>query len=97
LACRKFVVTLGKSGCMVIDNRNALVQVPTFARNVVDRVGAGDAFFAVTACLAKLNVPSEILGFIGNVVGSLSVEIMGNQKSIGKNDVQTNIQRLLDL
>jgi len=84
---RKFVVTLGRKGCMILDQSGQLVQVPSFTKNVVDRVGAGDAFFAVTAMLSALDVDSEIVGFMGNIAGSLAVQIMGNQKSIDKQSV----------
>jgi sugar/nucleoside kinase (ribokinase family) len=69
--------------------------VPAFATRVVDRVGAGDAFLSVTALAAALKAPDEILGFIGNVVGALAVEIMGNRKSIDKQSVKSLIVSLL--
>ena len=94
MACHQFVVTRGKKGCMLFDRKSGLFQVPSFAQNIVDRVGAGDAFFASTALLSVLDVPGEILGFIGNVAGSLAVETMGNQKSIEK---QRLIQYIRDL
>jgi cytidyltransferase-like protein len=81
---RQFVVTRGKKGCMLCDRAGGLIQVPSFAVNIVDRVGAGDAFFALTALLSCLCIPGEILGFIGNIAGALAVETMGNQKYIDK-------------
>ncbi len=94
MGCRQFVVTLGKKGCMVVDQQGELVQVPSFTTNIVDRVGAGDAFFAATSMLSALNVSNEVLGFMGNVVGSLAVQIMGNQKSINKESVFQYIDAL---
>jgi len=78
---------LGRKGCMILDDRGQLVQVPSFTKNVVDRVGAGDAFFAVTAILSALDEDSEIVGVLGNIAGSLAVQMMGNQKSIDKRSV----------
>jgi len=95
LSCRQLIVTRGKKGCMLLDNLGGLIQVPSFAKTVVDRVGAGDAFFSVTALMNYLNIPEEILGFIGNVAGSLAVETMGNQKSIEKNRIKEFIFQLL--
>lgn len=91
----KFVVTRGRQGCLVFGNQKEFVSVPAFARNVVDRVGAGDAFFSVTALGAALGVSDEILGFIGNIVGSLAVEVLGNKKSIEKAAVQKYMVSLL--
>jgi len=87
MSCRQFVVTRGKKGCMLIDHRGGLFQVPSFAQHVVDRVGAGDAFFVMTSMFSVLDAPGEIIGVIGNVAGSLAVETMGNQKSIDKQSV----------
>ena len=72
-----------------------VIKVPSFVQNVVDRVGAGDAFFSVTALAAVMGVENELLGFIGNVVGSLAVEILGNKKSIDRLSVQKYIVSLM--
>lgn len=91
----QFVVTRGRKGCLVLGDQKEFVAVPAFAQNVVDRVGAGDTFFSVTALAAALGVSDEILGFIGNVVGSLAVEILGNKKTIDKMSVEKYIVSLM--
>jgi len=58
--------------------------IPAFAKNVVDTVGAGDAFLAVTAPLVAAGGAMSRVGFIGNVVGALKVEIVGHRRSIDK-------------
>jgi rfaE bifunctional protein nucleotidyltransferase chain/domain len=93
--CSQFVVTRGRKGCYVRGSSGEFVAVPSLAQKVVDRIGAGDAFLSVTALAAVLKAPHEILGFIGNVVGALSVEIMGNCKSIDKPSVKNFIVSLL--
>jgi len=61
----------------------------------VDRVGAGDAFLAVTALAAAQGAPGEMIGFIGNVVGAEAVEIVGNDKAIDKLKIKKCIVSLL--
>jgi len=95
MSCRHFVVTRGKRGCMLTDLQGSLFQVPGFSREIVDRVGAGDAFFVMTSLFSVLDAPGELLGFVGNVVGSLAVSVMGNKKSIDKESVVEYIQQLL--
>lgn len=95
LGCSQLVVTRGRKGCAVQDKNRGFVQVPTFAQRVVDRIGAGDAFLSVTSLAAALGVSNEVLGFIGNVVGALAVEVLGNKKSIDKPSVQKFIVSLL--
>jgi hypothetical protein len=49
----------------------------------------------VTSLAARLKAPCEVLGFIGNVVGSLAVEVLGNQKAIDKVSVKKSITSLM--
>jgi len=95
LGCSNFMVTQGKSGCAVCSGNGDFAVVPAFAQNVVDRVGSGDACLSVTSLAAVQNAPNEVLGFLGNVVGSLAVEILGNKKSIDKLSVQKYITSLM--
>ena len=71
------------------------LEVPSFAERVVDRVGAGDAFFSVTAMATALGAHPEIVGFIGNVVGALAVGVIGNQKAVDRPSVQKYVTALL--
>lgn len=77
-----FLVTRGSSGCYCCDKSQSIAEVPAFAIRVVDRVGAGDAVFAVTAPCAALGIPAETLGFIANVVGAEACMIMGHRSFI---------------
>jgi rfaE bifunctional protein kinase chain/domain/rfaE bifunctional protein nucleotidyltransferase chain/domain len=95
LKCKHLVVTRGRSGALVRNPTGDFIEVPSFAQNIVDRVGAGDAFFAVTSLAAAQSVPAELIGFIGNVVGSLAVEIVGNKKYIDRQSTEKFITNLL--
>jgi len=95
LKARYMIVTRGQRGCLVGAAGDEFAAVPAFARKVVDRVGAGDAFLAVTALAAVQKVPFETLGFIGNVVGAEAVEIVGNDKVIEKLKIKKCIMSLL--
>ncbi|MBI5558935.1 MAG: adenylyltransferase/cytidyltransferase family protein [Deltaproteobacteria bacterium] len=95
LQCRQLVTTLGRSGCLVWGRNEDLLGIPAFAIKVVDRVGAGDAFFSIAAMASRLGVPNEILGFLGNVVGAEAVEIIGNKKPIDNLHVKKHVTALL--
>jgi bifunctional ADP-heptose synthase (sugar kinase/adenylyltransferase) len=95
LGCKCLVVTRGRKGALVLNNQGHFIEVPSFAQTIVDRVGAGDAFLSVTSLAAAQGVPDEILGFLGNIVGSLAVEIIGNKKSIDKPGTLKYIASLL--
>jgi len=95
LNCKKMIVTTGKKGCAICQDNNSFIQVPAFVHNVIDRVGAGDAFFSITSLAAFLGAHDELVAFIGNIIGSLSVEILGNKKSIDKLTVQKYITSIM--
>jgi len=95
LGCSSFVVTRGKRGSTIRSGDGQHITVPAFAKKIVDRIGAGDAFLSVTALAARLGASPELICFIGNIVGALAVEILGNQKSIDKASVKRHAASLL--
>lgn len=95
LGCAKFALTRGRKGCLIRSAEGETLEVPAFAHNVVDRVGAGDAFFAVTALAVAQDVDDEIIGFLGSAVGCLAVEIVGNRKSIDKTSLKKYITSVM--
>ena len=96
LKSKKFIVTRGNRGCLICDENLDLFTVPAFAYKVIDRIGAGDAFFSITAMAAYLGARVETLGVIGNTVGALAVAIMGNKRAVDKESVLRLISTVLD-
>jgi rfaE bifunctional protein nucleotidyltransferase chain/domain len=78
----RVIVTAGHDGCYVSDGEP--VHVPSFAEKVVDTMGAGDAFLAVSAPLAALSDDLEMVAFAGNIAGGLKVAEVGHRKSVDK-------------
>jgi rfaE bifunctional protein nucleotidyltransferase chain/domain len=95
MACSHITVTRGKFGVIAYSASEGIVSAPALATRVVDRIGAGDAVFALTALCAAKRIPLELIGFIGNVVGAQAVSYMGNQRSIEANPTQRHITSLL--
>src|SRR3984885_7444833 len=95
LDCSKIIVTQGKHGCVTFESGGIVHTIPAFAKNIVDTVGAGDAFLAVTAPLVAAGAPMSRVGFIGNVVGALKVEIVGHRRSVEKAALIKGITGLL--
>jgi rfaE bifunctional protein nucleotidyltransferase chain/domain len=89
------MVTSGKYGAYVCQQGEAQVHAPAFTSHVVDRVGAGDAVLAISSLFAYLDAPSLLIAFIGNVVGSEAVGMMGNKSSIEKTPFMKHLSHLL--
>lgn len=95
LACRRAMMTQGKYGALFYTAPKQFNQVPAFATQVVDRVGAGDAVLSLTSLCIAAEAPAEIVAFIGNVVGAEAVTIMGNQRAIERVGLFRHIECLL--
>lgn len=80
--CSKFVVTLGNRGAIGWDGER-FHDAPAFTGRVVDTMGAGDAFFAVTAPMAMHGAMEDLL-VIGNAAGALKTQILGHRESVTK-------------
>ena len=81
LSARAVSVTRGHHGALT-SAESEQWEVPVFSREVVDRVGAGDAYLAVTAPCVAAGHPMDVVGFIGNAVGALAVKIVGNRSPV---------------
>jgi rfaE bifunctional protein nucleotidyltransferase chain/domain len=82
--CPKIIVTQGRHGCISYERHGPVHTVPAVAKRVIDTVGAGDAFLAVTSPLVAAGAPMNLVAFVGNVVGALKVEIVGHRTSVEK-------------
>lgn len=95
LNCKTITVTRGHRGAVVYSKEEGFAQTPVFSSEIVDRVGAGDAFFAITSPCAAIQVPTELIGFIGNMVGALAVKIVCNRSFIEPVQLYRFIQTVL--
>lgn len=82
LSARAVNVTLGTEGSLSYTPADGLMAVPVFSNEVIDSIGAGDAYLAITAPCVAAGLPADLVGFIGNCVGALAVRIVGNKESV---------------
>jgi sugar/nucleoside kinase (ribokinase family) len=94
--CGRLLVTMGRKGTLCYDaNMDAYFEIPAFAAKVVDRIGAGDAVLALAAPCATLNLPLDVVGFVGNVAGAEACGIMGNKSALDVASFLRHISSLL--
>lgn len=82
LDCDKIAVTRGHKGSLVYSSKEGYTEIPVFSKEVLDRIGAGDAYLSITAPCAFKDNKMEVVGFIGNAVGAMKVLIVGNRSSV---------------
>ncbi len=95
LSCPRATITRGQQGCLCYDRELGFFESPAFTSHIVDRVGAGDAVFAVTSLLAAQKAPMEVAGFAANVVGAEAVGMVANQRSIERIPLMKHIATIL--
>jgi sugar/nucleoside kinase (ribokinase family) len=88
----KVVITLGKAGAIGRDH-NGIVRTQAFTDTVVDTIGAGDAFFAVTALVSEEADMRSLLR-IGNAAGAIKAGIVGHQRSVTKDELIEYLSRV---
>ncbi len=89
-------LTMGSQGAVAVEN-GKLQPCPAFTLKVKDTIGAGDAFFALSAMVAATGAPMEIGTFIGNIAGALAANIVGNREAIEKVNVLKYANTLLNI
>jgi rfaE bifunctional protein nucleotidyltransferase chain/domain len=95
IQCPRVLVTRGAQGTLCYGRDEGFFEVPGFALRTVDRVGAGDAVFAVASTCVALHAPMEVVGLVGNAVGTEAVGIVGNQRFIERAPLLKHIEALL--
>jgi len=95
LRARAVMVTRGKEGTLFFDRKAGFSQCPSLAVKVVDRIGAGDSVLAVTSLAVAAGMPTDLIGFLGNLAGAQAVNIVGNSASISKVAMLKSMESLL--
>ena len=85
----------GYSRTMVATSELIPVTAPVLSNEIVDTIGAGDAYLAITSLLAKNGNPPDEIAFIGNAIGAMAVQILGNKSFIEKIPLLKYIRTLL--
>jgi sugar/nucleoside kinase (ribokinase family) len=77
-------LTRGAVQTIGLRDREAACLCPPLERDLVDTIGAGDAFFSVAALAAAKQLPVDLATFLGQLAGAQAVKIVGNATPISK-------------
>ena len=75
-------ITLGSTGSAYFDKKKIKYFCPGFFKEVIDTVGAGDAYFALTTLLFYHKAPSFLIPYLGNCFAGLKTRILGNKEPV---------------
>lgn len=84
MSCKNMSTTRGVKGVSIYNKLQGHLKIPALTQKVVDRVGAGDSYLALSSLALAVNENIEIAGFLGSAAAALDVQIIGNKKCIEK-------------
>ena len=92
---KNLTITRGRAGALLINKNKRIVNCPAFNMSALDKIGAGDAMFAILSlCIfSKLDDRQSLL--LASIAAAQSVSIMGNSYPIKKNLLLKNLFHLL--
>lgn len=91
---RTVAITLGPLGVFLRD-RSGGVAIPALSTHVVDNIGAGDAFLAVSSLGIFLRLPAVLTGFLGATASALCCGIIANKATVDEPAFVETVQSLL--
>lgn len=91
--CDKIAITHGQYPTLIYDGD--IHTIPVFSKEAKDTTGAGDAFLSITAPCVASGMHMDMVGFIGNAVGALKVNIVCNRSSVEPEALFKFIKELL--
>ena len=82
------VITRGINGAVFYEKKNKRkIYCPAFARNVIDKVGAGDAMLSIMSLLCRVGCDPEVSIFLGSLAAAQNVEKLNNSSILNKNRI----------
>ena len=76
LGFQRIIITQGPQGSLGYED-GIFIHEPSYATRITDTMGAGDAFFCVTAPLARAGMPMDMLLKVGNAAAALKLAHVG--------------------
>ena len=89
-------LTRGSVETIGLRDREPACLCPPLERDVVDTIGAGDAFLSVAALAAAKRLPVDLATFLGQLAGAQAVKIVGNAEPISKTTLLKSGMSLLN-
>lgn len=81
----RIAITLGANGAVGFDG--SFHRHPAMAENIIDTLGAGDAFLSVSSPFACAGFPMADILKVGNAAGAAKVKVIGHRRAVTRGDI----------
>jgi cytidyltransferase-like protein len=89
-------LTRGAIETLGLDAENHVSRCPSFENEVIDPVGAGDAFCTIASLAAAKGLPVDAGTYLAQMAGAQAVRIIGNAEAIKKADLLKAAQTMIN-
>ncbi len=86
LKTKKIIITQGRDGVILINDKKVF-HAPAFTKNVVDKIGAGDALLSIASLCFKKNFDELLTLYLSSIAAAHVVESMSNSSPISKEKI----------
>ena len=95
LNAKTVVVTRGSKGAIVLGNNNNFIKCPAFAKNTVDKVGAGDALLTIFSLCRFVGMNDDLAIFISSISAANQTRILNNEIFLNRDELLKTIMHIL--
>ena len=88
LACQALSVTDGKQG-VIVAMGDDVFALPTLSTSVVDTIGCGDAYFALSSVAACVGLPARLVGLAGSIGAAAMTQRRCNESPVSEQEFMT--------
>ena len=88
LNCRALSVTDGKQG-VAVRMGDDLFSLPTLSTSVIDTIGCGDAYFALSSVAACLGLPARLVALAGSIAAAAMTQRRCNERPVTEQEFMT--------
>lgn len=91
---KPFAVTVGSRGSFIFDKKLESF-FPAIYKDIIDPVGCGDAYFAITSILMKVTKDLDLINFLGNLYAGMHAMIICNKSFVSQSSFIKKLKVIL--
>lgn len=95
LNAKTVVVTRGSKGAMVLTNKNEFINCPAFAKNTIDKVGAGDALLTIYSLCKFVGMEDDLSIFLSSISAANQTRVLNNEKFLNREALLKTVSHIL--
>jgi bifunctional ADP-heptose synthase (sugar kinase/adenylyltransferase) len=91
---KPFAVTVGSRGSFIF-NKKLESFFPAIYKDIIDPVGCGDAYFAITSVLMRVTKDLDLINFLGNLYAGMHAMIICNKSFVSQSSFIKKLKVIL--